>query len=169
MKMNKHNHAHTEHEHKQPDRHGHNGGHEHHNHSQMIEDYKRRFWISLLLTIPILLLSPMIQKFLGLHDALSFSGSSYVLFFLSSIVFFYGGYPFLKGLFDELIKFQPGMMTLIAIAIAVAYFYSSAVVFGLSGKIFFYHAAWSLDRDEISDGCIQSFGRTCKANAFGCT
>jgi Cu2+-exporting ATPase len=111
----------------------------------MIEDYKRRFWISLLLTIPILLLSPMIQKFLGLHDALSFSGSSYVLFFLSSIVFFYGGYPFLKGLFDELIKFQPGMMTLIAIAIAVAYFYSSAVVFGLSGKIFFWELVTLID------------------------
>jgi Cu2+-exporting ATPase len=111
----------------------------------MIEDYKRRFWISLLLTILILLLSPMIQKFLGLHDALSFSGSSYVLFFLSSIVFFYGGYPFLKGLFDELIKFQPGMMTLIAIAIAVAYFYSSAVVFGLSGKIFFWELVTLID------------------------
>ncbi|MCH8035135.1 MAG: copper-translocating P-type ATPase [Bacteroidetes bacterium] len=111
----------------------------------MIEDYKRRFWISLALTIPILLLSPMIQKFLGLDDSLSFAGSQFVLFALSTVVYFYGGYPFLKGLFDELKKLQPGMMTLIAIAISVAYFYSSAVVFGLGGKSFFWELVTLID------------------------
>ncbi|MCH7773270.1 MAG: cadmium-translocating P-type ATPase [Bacteroidetes bacterium] len=125
--------------------HQHKDEHEHHDHSNMIEDYKRRFWISLGLTIPILLLSPMIQKFLGLDDTLSFAGSQFVLFAISTVVFFYGGYPFLKGLFDEMKKLQPGMMTLIAIAISVAYFYSSAVVFGLVGKMFFWELVTLID------------------------
>ena len=75
------------------------GGHDHsEHHGHMIEDFRKRFWISLIITIPILLLSPMIQHFLGLKEALRFSGDVYVLFALSSFVFFYGGYPFLKGL-----------------------------------------------------------------------
>ncbi|MCH7771231.1 MAG: hypothetical protein IIA49_09475 [Bacteroidetes bacterium] len=64
--MNNHNHVHNEHEHKHSEGHEPKGGHEHHDHSHMISDYKKRFWISLGLTFPILLLSPMIQKFLGL-------------------------------------------------------------------------------------------------------
>ena len=72
-------------------------------------------------------------------------GDSYLLFVLSSVVFFYGGYPFLKGLVDELKFAQPGMMTLIAIAIATAYLYSSAVVFGLSGKLFFWELVTLID------------------------
>ncbi|MCH9029113.1 MAG: cadmium-translocating P-type ATPase [Bacteroidetes bacterium] len=143
--MNNHNHVHNEHEHKHSEGHEPKGGHEHHDHSHMIADYKKRFWISLGLTFPILLLSPMIQKFLGLDDSLSFAGSQFVLFALSTVVFFYGGYPFLKGLFDEMKKLQPGMMTLIAIAISVAYFYSSAVVFGLGGKIFFWELVTLID------------------------
>lgn len=127
------------------DEHKHKDGHGHHDHSHMIEDYKRRFWISLGLTLPILLLSSMIQKFLGLDDTLSFAGSQFVLFALSTVVFFYGGYPFLKGLFEEMKKLQPGMMTLIAIAISVAYFYSSAVVFGLGGKMFFWELVTLID------------------------
>jgi Cu2+-exporting ATPase len=114
-------------------------------HGHMIDDFRRRFWVSLCITIPILLLSPMIQKFIGLDDALRFNGDSLILFALSSIVFFYGGWPFLKGLFAELKKNKPGMMTLIAIAISVAYFYSSAVVFGLSGKIFFWELVTLID------------------------
>lgn len=125
------------------DEHAKQGHHNHHEH--MVSDFKRRFWISLIITVPILALSPMIQEFLGLREPLKFTGDSYVLFALSSIVFFYGGYPFLKGLFKELKSFTPGMMTLIAIAIAVAYIYSSAVVFGLSGKIFFWELATLID------------------------
>lgn len=106
-------------------------------HHSMVNDFKKRFWISLILTIPVLLLSPMIQAFLYLGKSLSFTGDIYILFFLSSIIFFYGGWPFLKGLVSEISQRKPGMMTLIAIAITVAYFYSSFVVFGLSGKIFF--------------------------------
>jgi Cu2+-exporting ATPase len=107
--------------------------HQDHDHSahhrMMIRDFRRRFFISLGLTAPILLFSPTIQGILGY--SLTFTGSRYLLFTLASVIFFYGGWPFLKGLADELRQKQPGMMTLIALAITVAYVYSSAVVFGL--------------------------------------
>ena len=122
------------------------GGHSHSEHEgHTIEGFKKRFWISIVITIPILILSPMIQLFLGLKEAFRFDGDIYVLFALSSFVFFYGGYPFLKGLFDELKNKQPGMMTLIALAISVAYFYSSAVVFGVKGEVFFWELATLID------------------------
>lgn len=117
-------------------KHGHTG---HDHHRMMIKDFKKRFWISLVLSIPVLVLSPMIQKFFGFE--LVFEGSKYVIFVLSSIIFFHGGWPFLKGMFGEIKKASPGMMTLIAVAISVAYFYSAAVVFGLPGKMFFWELA----------------------------
>ncbi|MFB0510181.1 MAG: HAD-IC family P-type ATPase, partial [bacterium] len=119
--------------------------HDHDHHAHMVVDFRKRFWISLILTLPILILSPMIQKLFGLREIIRFSYDLYVLFALSSIVFFYGGFPFLKGIFDELKKKQPGMMTLIAVAITTAYVYSSAVVFGLAGKIFFWELATLID------------------------
>src|SRR4030042_409381 len=118
--------------------------HEDH-HAHMVADFRRRFWISLIITIPILLLSPVIQEFLRLREALVFSGDLYVLWALSSVVFFYGGWPFLKGLFDELKSRAPGMMTLISLSISTAYIYSSAVVFGLRGEIFFWELATLVD------------------------
>lgn len=119
---------------------------EHHNHHEMmIADYRRRFWVSLIITIPILILSPIIQQFLGLSDKLSFPGQMYVLFVLSSAVYIYGGYPFLKGILDELKSRSPGMMTLIALAITIAYVYTSAVVFGLPGDVFFWELATLID------------------------
>lgn len=122
------------------DGHGSHSKHNHHDHHRMmIEDFKNRFWISLILTVPVLLLSPMIQNWLGI--GWSFNGSMYVLFALSSIIYFYGGYPFLKGLIEELRKKSAGMMTLIAVAISAAYLYSSAVVLGLEGKTFFWELA----------------------------
>jgi Cu2+-exporting ATPase len=120
--------------------------HDHHaHHAHMVEDFKKRFWYSLILTIPILFLSPMIQVFLGLEETLYFPGSNIALFLFSSAVFFYGGQPFLKGLFDELKKKSPGMMTLIALAVTVAYAYSSAVVFGIKGKLFYWELATLID------------------------
>ena len=116
-------------------------GHDHH--KMMIEDFKRRFWLSTILTIPILLLSPMVQKWLGVDW--SFTGSNYVLFVLSSIVYFYGGWPFLKGLVSELKNKSAGMMTLISVAISAAYFYSVAVIFGFEGKTFFWELATLID------------------------
>lgn len=108
-------------------------------HRMMIEDFKRRFWISLVLTIPILALSPMIQGLLGVEWV--FPGSGYVLFGLSTIVYFYGGWPFLAGLVDEIKSRAIGMMTLIAVAITAAYVYSSAVIFGFEGQTFFWELA----------------------------
>ena len=137
-------------EHKHHENHDHHHNHEkdkHHNHQDhhrmMIEDFKKRFWVSLVLTIPVLLLSPMIQNWLGLDW--SFSGDMYLLFALSSVIYFYGGFPFLKGLKEEVQKRQLGMMTLIAVAISAAYIYSSAVVFGLEGKTFFWELATLID------------------------
>jgi Cu2+-exporting ATPase len=116
-----------------------------HDHEAMIADFRRRFWVSLALTVPILLLSPMIQRFLGLDRTLAFPGDSYVLFGLASVVYFWGGWPFLKGIARELTARRPGMMTLIALAISVAYFYSSAVVLGLAGEPFFWELATLID------------------------
>lgn len=121
-------------------------GHSHpSHHSQMVADFRRRFWISLVITIPVLLLSPMIQSFLNLGESIRFGGDLYLLFGLSSIVFLYGGYPFLKGIFAEMKSRRPGMMALIGLAITTAYVYSSAVVFGLNGKIFFWELATLVD------------------------
>lgn len=111
----------------------------HGSHSSGIAVFKKRFYVVLALTIPIMLLSEMIQHWLGIH--FSFPGSKYVLFFLSSIVFFYGGWPFLKGLVGELRAKNPGMMTLVGFAISVAYIYSVATVFGLKGMDFFWELA----------------------------
>ncbi len=121
------------------------GSHSHGGHENMIADFKKRFYISMFLTLPIILLTPMIQHWFGLGEILRFSGDSYVLFGLSSVVYFYGGYPFLKGLFSEIRALKPGMMTLIALAISVAYIYSSVVVFGLKGDIFFWELATLID------------------------
>jgi len=122
------------------------GGHDHHtHHAQMVADFRRRFWVSLLLTVPILLLSPLIQRLLSLPQALSFSGASYLQLAFASAVYFYGGWPFLKGFREELGRRQPGMMTLIALAITVAYAYSAAVVLGLSGQVFFWELATLID------------------------
>ncbi len=119
----------------------HKGHGDHHAH--MVADFRRRFWVSLAVTVPILLLSPLIQKFLGFE--FRFPGDYYAVFALSSFVFFWGGWPFLRGIFEELSKKTPGMMTLIALAISVAYVYSSAVVFGLPGKFFFWELATLID------------------------
>lgn len=119
-------------------------GHASH-HAHMAADFRNRFWISLVLTLPILVLSPMLQTLLGLREAIRFPGDVYVLFGLASAVFWYGGWPFLKGMFEELHSRRPGMMTLVAVAIATAYLYSSAVVFGLTGKMFFWELATLVD------------------------
>jgi Cu2+-exporting ATPase len=113
------------------------GGHAHH--AGMIDDFKKRFYIVLMLTIPIMALSPMIQHWLNIDW--SFTGSNYILLVLSSIVFFYGGWPFLTGLVDEIKSKSLGMMTLVAVAITVAYVYSVAIIFGLEGMDFFWELA----------------------------
>ena len=115
------------------------GHQEHDHHAMMVQDFKRRFFISLILTIPILLLSPMIHSLMGVDW--SFPGSPYILFALSTILFFYGGKPFFTGARDELKERSPAMMTLIAFAITIAYLYSTAATFFLEGTDFFWELA----------------------------
>jgi Cu2+-exporting ATPase len=133
------------HEHHDHDHGGPNGQSHHDHHAMMVRDFRKRFWISLALTVPILLLSPMIQEVVGLGTALRFKGDLLLSFLFSSFVFFYGGWPFLKGMVDELKKKTPGMMSLIALAVTTAYVYSTAVVLGLGGKIFFWELATLID------------------------
>ena len=113
--------------------------------SHAVHDFRKRFFFSTGLTIPILPLSPMIQDWLGLGETLRFRGDSYVLFGLSTVVFLYGGMPFLQGLYYEVRGKRPGMMALIGLAIGVAYCYSSFVVFGLQGSLFFWELATLID------------------------
>jgi len=133
--LHAHNHA-MPHGGHQPPAHGEHG---HDHHAMMINDFRKRFWISLLLSLPVIIISPMVQGIVGYR--LDIPYNMYIAFVLSTIIFFYGGWPFLTGLKDELKKGAPGMMTLIAIAITVAYLYSSAVVFGLPGMDFFWELA----------------------------
>lgn len=114
-------------------------------HRMMIKDFKLRFWISLIFTLPILALSPMVQDLFGFEFSFLGETDKYLLFGLSTIVFFYGGWPFLKGIVDELKEKQPGMMTLIAVAITVAWGYSTATTFGLEGSSFFWELATLVD------------------------
>ncbi|MDD1715763.1 MAG: copper-translocating P-type ATPase [Methanolinea sp.] len=141
--------THVEHRHDGGNSHGesgtppikgrHEGGHRH-----MLEDFRRRFLVSMILTVPILLLSPIIQSFFGF--SLMFAGSDLVLLFLSTIVYAYGGYPFLSGIVKELSSRLPGMMTLIAVAITVAYVFSAAEVLGIvTGEPFFWELATLID------------------------
>lgn len=142
--MSTHTHKHHDHSsHQHHKEHSHHEHSHHDHHKMMIEDFKKRFWISMILTFPVLILSPMIQDWIGVEW--SFTGDNYILFSLSSIIFGYGGWPFLQGLVQELKKKAPGMMTLIAIAIFAAYFYSVAVIFGFEGKTFFWELATLID------------------------
>jgi P-type Cu2+ transporter len=147
----KHKSNHSEHKNSSHDSESHNGGngndlHNHTgHHAMMIKDFRKRFWISLILTFPILVLSPMIQDIIGYSLVVFPSFDKYILFSLSTVVFFYGGWPFLSGFVGELKKKQPGMMTLIAVAISVAWGYSSATIFGVEGSTFFWELATLID------------------------
>ena len=146
----KHQHNHDHHDHhmnhgtNQSQTQNHNQHKENHydhssHHKIMIIDFKKRLIVTSILTIPILLLSPMIQMWFNF--TLDIPYSIYMLFLLSTIVFLYGGYPFLKGAIDEIKEKNIGMMTLIAMAISVAYIFSTLTVFGLEGDDFFWELA----------------------------
>jgi P-type Cu2+ transporter len=107
------------------------------------EDFLKRFWICLGLTVPVVLLSEMVQHWFGFHIA--FTGDKYLLLVLGSIIYFYGGMPFLKGMVSEIRDKAIGMMTLVALAISVAFIYSVAIVFGLKGMDFFWELATLID------------------------
>ncbi|PKM64516.1 MAG: copper-translocating P-type ATPase [Firmicutes bacterium HGW-Firmicutes-20] len=115
----------------------HDNHHDHH--EMMVEDFRKRFFVSLFVMVPILILSPMIQMFLNVDWR--FSGDLMLLFLLSTVLFVVGGKPFLIGSLDELKKKEPAMMTLIAFAITTAYIYSTAAVFLKIGNDFFWELA----------------------------
>lgn len=121
---------HSQHEHQEHDKHA---GHS-------VAMFKDKFWLSLILTIPVLAYSEMIQQWLNFTPP-AFPGSQYVPFVFSTIIFFYGGLVFIKGAWGELKAKLPGMMTLISLAIITAYVYSVATQFWLSGEGFFWELA----------------------------
>lgn len=122
-------------------------GHDHSNHDKHaghnVTDFWKRFIICSIVSIPVLALSHMIQLFLGFK--FGFPGDKYVLAILSTFIFIYGGYPFLKGLYDEVKDKAIGMMTLIGVAITVAWAYSVAITFGLAGMDFYWEMATLID------------------------
>lgn len=113
-------------------------------HRHMLEDFKKRFIVSMILTVPILALSPSFQSFFGFNYV--FPGSDLILLALATAVYVYGGWPFLKGFVKEIRTRLPGMMTLIAVAITVAYVFSALIVLGfVSGEPFFWELATLID------------------------
>src|SRR5690625_6642219 len=117
--MSKEHEAHTEHEdHSNHDHSGHDhSGHDHHDHGDMVTDFKKRFFISLIITIPILIMSPMIQSFIGVDWR--FANDQYIVFALATFVFFYCCLSFITIGIDELKYKNPGMMLLIVIDIII--------------------------------------------------
>ncbi|EHI73671.1 copper-exporting ATPase [Streptococcus criceti] len=116
---NHHNHHHTNQDYSSHSHHSHGGGMAHSGHAEM---FKEKFWISLILFLPVLFLSPVMG--LNLPFQFTFSGSNWIVLVLSTAVFFYGGVPFITGAKDEIKTKSPGIMTLVAMGISVAYFYS---------------------------------------------
>lgn len=120
---------------------GHGGGHDH---GAMIADFLRRFWICLALSIPVVALSMMAQELLGYHLDFPFQG--FIVLVLATIIYVYGGWPFLSGMVGELRTRQLGMMTLVAVAVTTAYVYSIVVSLGwLRGMDFFFELATLID------------------------
>src|SRR5207247_6435648 len=119
------------------------GGHDKHaGHSpQMFRD---RFFVSLLLTLSILYGAQLFQQWLG-YRAVQFAGSDWITPVLAVVIFFYGGWPFVEGARRELAARLPGMMTLVAMAISVAFAYSLSVSLGLQGMPFYWELATLVD------------------------
>ncbi len=130
MDHSHHEHHHVKNEHQEHDKHA---GHS-------VAMFKDKFWLSLLLTMPVLVYSEMIQHWLNFTPP-AFPGSEYVPFVLSTVIFFYGGLVFIKGAISELKSKLPGMMTLISLAIITAYAYSVATQFFIEGDGFFWELA----------------------------
>lgn len=120
------------------------GGHAGHDHGAMIADFLRRFWVCLVISVPVVALSMMFQKLMGYH--LDFAYREPLVIGLASAIYVYGGWPFLTGMIGELRNRQLGMMTLVAVAVTAAYVYSVAVSVGwLMGMDFFWELATLID------------------------
>lgn len=126
--------------------HGAHGKHQGHgmSHAGHEEMFRKRFWACLVLSIPVLVYSEMVQHWLG-YQAPAFPGSNWVTPVLSVVIFFYGGVPFLQMARQELAGRKPGMMTLISLAITVAFVYSLAALFLELGESFFWELVTLID------------------------
>jgi Cu2+-exporting ATPase len=114
-----------------------NKGNGENHHAMMERDFKKRFWICLIITIPVLFLSPTIQKWFNL-ETLTSAGSDYVLFGLSSIVVIWGGMPFYKGAFKAIRDFNLDMMVLVSVAMLSGYFFSIGATFFFKAVDFYW-------------------------------
>ena len=115
-----------------------------HDHGAMIADFLHRFWICLALSVPVVLFSPMFQNLVGYQ--LDFPYRNWLVLVLATVIYGYGGWPFLTGMVGELRSRQLGMMTLVAVAITTAYVYSVVVLVGwLAGMDFFWELATLID------------------------
>ena len=124
------------------DMHAGHGAHvDHSGHEQL---FRRRFWICLALTVPVLLFSPMIQEWLGFTTP-QFAGSEWIAPLFAIVIFLYGGIPFLQMAQPEIAERKPGMMLLISLAITVAFVYSLAMVFVDPHSGFFWEMALLID------------------------
>lgn len=132
--MNHGEHNHDHHNHSGHGDHGH-GGHGAH----MMADFKQRFWVVLVLSIPLAIIAPMLMHLFGYH--IDFPGQGLLEFGLATIVFFYGGKPFLSHAWHELKSGVPGMMMLISLAIVAAYVYSVLTTFFISGMNYYFELA----------------------------
>jgi len=110
---------------------------------RMIHTFKKRFWICLLLTIP--LLESILDSSYKFQERIAFPGKIYFLFSIATTIFLYGGIVFLRGSFNELRNRSPGMMTLVTLGISIGYIYSTATIFGLQGKLLFLELATLID------------------------
>lgn len=116
----------------------HTGPNQHTGHN--VEMFRNKFWVCLIISIPVLIWDPMIQQWFK-YQSPSFPGSNFIPAIFGTIVFIYGGWVFLQGAYRELANKNPGMMTLIALAINVAFFYSIAVMLGLKGNALWWELA----------------------------
>lgn len=123
--------------------HAHAGG-AHVDHTGHEELFRQRFWVCLLLTIPVLLYSPMVQMLFGFQMP-QFPGSAWIGPFFAFVIFVYGGVPFLQMAVPEIQTRQPGMMTLISLAITVAFVYSIAALWIDPHGGFFWEMALLID------------------------
>lgn len=140
--MNHEEHDHHDHNHMDHNHHNHHdhSGHGHGGHgAHMMADFKKRFWVVLLLSIPLTIISPMIMQLLGY--SLDFPGQQAIEFVLATIVFFYGGKPFLEHAWHELKSGVPGMMMLISLAIVASYVYSVLTTFFIDGMNYYFELA----------------------------
>ena len=117
---------------------------QHVDHSGHEDLFRNRFWVSLLLSIPVLLYTPMLQMWFGFAMR-EFMGSQWVMPLFAVIVFVYGGVPFIQMAVPEVRNRQPGMMTLISLAISVSFIYSLATIFGNLGECFFWELVTLID------------------------